>query len=159
VDGILCNADRSRSFSTSLSKLGLSVLSQPEETKPDHILQCPVCLARPELLPVAKQFRYSRMDALRTHFRTHKLLMFFDNPGRQCDIPGWDHVFPSLNGYKLHPSKPHSIHLWWVNTLLRKRNDERNYQSKMTRIICYVEEIEYKTDSALCKLWLVGPER
>jgi hypothetical protein len=80
-----------------------------EETKSDHLLQCPVCLARPELHPAAKDFHYSRKDALQTHFRTHKLPMFFDNPGRKCDIPGCVHVFPSLNGYKLHLSKHHSI--------------------------------------------------
>jgi hypothetical protein len=72
-----------------------------EETRPDQILQCPVCLARPELLPAAKDFQYSRKDALQTYFRAHKLPMFFDNPGRQCDIPGCVHVYPSLNGYKL----------------------------------------------------------
>jgi hypothetical protein len=80
-----------------------------EETQPEQILQCPVCLARPDLLPVAKEFRYSRKDALQTHFRAHKLPMFFDNPGRQCDIPGCAHAFPSLTGYKLHLSKHHRI--------------------------------------------------
>ncbi|KAF3394006.1 hypothetical protein F1880_005516 [Penicillium rolfsii] len=82
-----------------------------EETQPERILQCPVCLARPELLPVAKEFRYSRKDALQTHFRAHKLPMFFEYPGRQCDIPGCVRVFPSLNGYKVHLSKYHSIYL------------------------------------------------
>lgn len=80
-----------------------------EETQPEQILQCPVCLARPDLLLVAKEFRYSPKDALQTHFRAHKLPMFFDNPGRQCDIPGCAHAFPSLNGYKLHLSKHHRI--------------------------------------------------
>lgn len=82
-----------------------------EETQPEQILQCPVCLARPELLAVAKEFHYSRKDALQTHFRTHKLPLFFDKPGRQCDIPGCVYVSPSLNGYKLHLSKHHSIYL------------------------------------------------
>jgi hypothetical protein len=80
-----------------------------EDTKPEQILQCPVCLARPELLRAAKEFHYSRKDALQTHFRTHKLPLFFDKPGRQCDIPGCVHIFPSLNGYKLHLSRHHRI--------------------------------------------------
>jgi hypothetical protein len=80
-----------------------------EETQPEQILQCPVCLARPDLLPVAKEFHFSRKDALQTHFRTHRLPIFFDSPGRECDIPGCVYVFPSLNGYKLHLSKHHSI--------------------------------------------------
>jgi hypothetical protein len=82
-----------------------------EETMPERILQCPVCLARPELVLAAKEFHYSRKDALQMHFRTHKLPMFFDKPGRQCDIPGCVYRFPSLNGYKLHLPKHHSIYL------------------------------------------------
>jgi hypothetical protein len=85
---------------------------ESEEIKHTQILQCPVCLGRTELLlPEARAFHYARKDALQRHFKTHKLPMFFDKPGRPCDIPGCIHFSVSLPGYQFHLAKRHSIFL------------------------------------------------
>lgn len=81
-----------------------------EETQPEQILQCPVCLARSELLQAAKKFHYSRKDTLQAHFWGHKLRMFFNSPGCYYAILGCVHLLPSLNSYTLHLFKHHRIY-------------------------------------------------
>ncbi|KAJ5090353.1 hypothetical protein N7532_009037 [Penicillium argentinense] len=134
IDGILLIEDRIRSLELRLQLHKLHVprglkahvqfneatvkvasddeTEESEDSKPKLILQCPVCLARTEdLIPVARNYHYARKDALQQHFATHKLPMFFETPGRRCDIPGCSFIFPSLKGYKLHLSKQHNIFL------------------------------------------------
>ncbi|KAJ5676455.1 uncharacterized protein N7477_002088 [Penicillium maclennaniae] len=74
-------------------------------------LECPVCLGVTDIHPAAKQFEYSRKDALQKHFRTHKLPQIFLK-GRQCDIPGCSKVLLRLPEYMLHQAKCHKIILW-----------------------------------------------
>ncbi|KAJ5084902.1 hypothetical protein NUU61_009481 [Penicillium alfredii] len=84
---------------------------ESEDIKPKQILQCPVCLGRAELHPAAREFCYARKDALQRHFKTHELPMFFDKPGRVCDIPGCIYFSVSLPGYQSHLAQCHSIFL------------------------------------------------
>ncbi|KAJ5449485.1 uncharacterized protein N7458_005934 [Penicillium daleae] len=71
-------------------------------------LECPACLGVPHTHPVAKQFEYSRKDALQRHFRTHRLPKTFPK-GRQCDIPSCSEVLFTLPQYMLHQAECHNI--------------------------------------------------
>lgn len=83
--------------------------AKQRSTRP--ILRCPICLGRTELHPAARTFTFSRRDALARHFKSHRLPIFFDKPGRQCDIPGCVDYSASLPRYQLHLSKCHNISL------------------------------------------------
>jgi hypothetical protein len=72
-------------------------------------LQCPFCLGHTKLDPAAREYSYSRKDALVRHFKTHRLPSFFPKPGRECDIPGCDTICISLPGYLLHVNKCHKV--------------------------------------------------
>jgi hypothetical protein len=109
-------AQEARSFdadSIQSSKTASDVANRKnsKEARPLEVLQCPVCLGRADLHPAAREFRYSRKDALQRHFKTHQLPMFFGGHGRVCDIPGCTAFSASLPRYKFHLAKNHRISL------------------------------------------------
>ncbi|KAJ5159861.1 uncharacterized protein N7482_006865 [Penicillium canariense] len=73
-------------------------------------LECPVCLGATDAHPAAKQFEYSRKDALQRHFRAHRLPQRFPN-GHQCDIPSCSEVLFMRPEYMLHQADCHNIFL------------------------------------------------
>lgn len=73
-------------------------------------LECPICLGVTHTHPTAKQFEYSRKDALQRHSRTHRLSQRFEK-GRQCDIPSCAEVLFTRPQYMLQQADCHKIFL------------------------------------------------